>query len=238
MYSGLVPVSNPFFRLAQPPNSPVLQISLYYLVLGALVGSLLWLLPGLADYIPIDATEFMGWGTDADVFQPVGPNADGAAGGFDTAVSLLVSMAGALLLMIPVSWVYMGTRRRDGYDGSVAQVILILPIAVAGIVIIVQNSLALAFSLAGIVAIIRFRTTLKDTADALFLFAAIGVGLSAGIGALLIAVVISLFFNYTNLMVWKLDYGSVGARKKKKDKKPKKSKLEEPEDVASRLENA
>ena len=156
----------------------------------------------------------------------------------DTAVSLFVSMAGALLLMIPVSWVYMGTRLRDGYDGSVAQVILILPVAVTGIVIIIQNSLPLAFSLAGIVAIIRFRTTLKDTADALFLFAAIGVGLSAGIGALLIAVVISLFFNYTNLMLWKLDYGSEGARKNRKDKKARKSKLEEPEDDVSRLENA
>ena len=104
--------------------------------------------------------------------------------------------------------------------------------------VVVQNSIALAFSLAGIVAIIRFRTTLKDTADALFLFAAVGVGLSAGIGALLVAVVISLFFNYTNLMVWKLDYGSEGARKKRKGKKPKKSKPEEPERVEARVENA
>ncbi len=238
MYSGAVPIQNPFLRLAQPPSSPGIQITLFYLLLGSVVGGALFLFPGLADYLSIEASESTGWGTGGDVFEAVGPNASEAAGGADRAVSLLVSMAGALLLMIPVSWVYMGTRLRDGYDGSVAQVILILPIAVAGIVVVVQNSIALAFSLAGIVAIIRFRTTLKDTADALFLFAAVGVGLSAGIGALLVAVVISLFFNYTNLMVWKLDYGSEGARKKRKGKKPKKSKPEEPERVEARVENA
>lgn len=238
MYSDPVPIPNPFLRLAQPPSSPGIQITLYYLLVGSVVGLGLWLFPGAADYIPIEASEFTGWGSGTEVFEPVGPNASGSAGGMDTAVSLFVSMAGALLLMIPVSWVYMGTRLRDGYDGSVAQVILILPVAVTGIVIIIQNSLPLAFSLAGIVAIIRFRTTLKDIADALFLVAAVGVGLSAGIGALLIAVVISLFFNYTNLMLWKLDYGSEGARKNRKDKKARKRKLEEPEDVVSRLENA
>ena len=235
-----MPISNPFLRLAQPPSSPGIQITLYYLLLGSVVGVALWLFPGLADYIPIEAREFTGWGTDADVFEPVGPNASGPAGGVDTAITLFASMTGALLLMIPVSWVYMGTRLRDGYDGSVARVILILPIAVTGIVIIIQNSIALAFSLAGIVAIIRFRTTLKDTADALFLFAAVGVGLSAGIGALLVAVVISVFFNYVNLMVWKLDYGSEGAHKKKdkKSKKARKAELGEPEPVVSRIENA
>ncbi len=237
MYSGLVPIPNPFLRLAQPPRAPGIQITLYYLLLGSVVGAVLFLFPGLADYISIGAGESTGWGRGADVFEPVGPNANGAAGGAGTAVSLLLSMAAALLLMIPVSWVYMGTRLREGYDGSVAQVILILPIAMAGIVVVVQNSIPLAFSLAGIVAIIRFRTTLKDTADALFLFAAVGVGLSAGIGALLVAVVISLFFNYTNLMVWKLDYGREGARKRK-GKKAKKNKLEEPQHAVSRVENA
>lgn len=48
----------------------------------------------------------------------------------------------------------------------------------------VKNSVALAFSLAGAVAGVRFRSSLSDTADALYIFVAIGVGLAAGIGEL------------------------------------------------------
>lgn len=84
--------------------------------------------------------------------------------------------------------------------------IILLPVVVAGIVLIVQNSLALAFSLAGIVAGVRFRLTLDDTLDAIYIFVAIGAGLAAGIEALEIAVVISVLFNYVILIAWEFDY--------------------------------
>jgi len=84
---------------------------------------------------------------------------------------------------------------------------LLLPLVVAGIVMIVQNSLALAFSLAGIVAGVRFRLTLDDTLDAIYIFVAIGAGLAAGIEALEITIVVSMFFNYVVLIFWEFNYG-------------------------------
>jgi len=48
------------------------------------------------------------------------------------------------------------------------------------VVLIVRDSVALAFSLAGIVAAVRFRNTLRDTKDAVYIFLAIAVGLAAG----------------------------------------------------------
>ena len=63
---------------------------------------------------------------------------------------LTVAIIGALLTSLPVSWVYMGIRNDEEYDQSLINTILVLPMVVTGIVIIVQNSLALAFSLAGI----------------------------------------------------------------------------------------
>src|SRR5256886_6047589 len=59
-------------------------------------------------------------------------------------------MLTALLLVLPVSWVYMLTKQRSGYDQSVVQTVIILPMTVAATVILVQNSLALAFTLAAI----------------------------------------------------------------------------------------
>ncbi len=116
-------------------------------------------------------------------------------------------MVGTLVLMLPVSWVYMATRRSTGYAQSIVHTMLILPIVVAGIVLIVRNSLALAFSLAGIVAGVRFRANLKDNRDTVFVFLAIGVGLAAGVQALTVAAILSLVFNFTILMVWRTDFG-------------------------------
>ena len=70
---------------------------------------------------------------------------------------------------LPVSWVYMAVRSGDEYDQSLVNTILVLPMVVTGIVIIVQNSLALAFSLAGIAGAVRFRNSLKSSGDALFI---------------------------------------------------------------------
>jgi hypothetical protein len=123
-------------------------------------------------------------------------------------VRLALAIVGTVALVIPVSWVYFITTRTQDVDRSFVQTIVVLPVVVAGIAMVVQNSLALAFSLAGVVAAVRFRFTLTEPAHALYIFAAIGIGLSAGIGAIGIATVISIAFVYVNLGLWKLDYGS------------------------------
>ncbi len=70
-----------------------------------------------------------------------------------------------------------------------------------------QDSIPLAFSLAGIVAAVRFRFSLKRPAHALYIFTAITVGLAAGISALEVAIIVSTIFAYASMVVWKLDYG-------------------------------
>jgi hypothetical protein len=120
-----------------------------------------------------------------------------------------LSMLGALAIMVPVTWVYMVTRSRRGYNESVVHTLLILPVAVTGIVMIVHDSVALAFSLAGIVAAVRFRTTLEDTKDAVYVFLAIGVGLASGVHALGLALVLSLVFNAVILVLWRTNLRAV-----------------------------
>jgi hypothetical protein len=103
--------------------------------------------------------------------------------------------------------VYFITSRSKDVDQSFVQTIIIMPIVVTGISMIVMNSIALAFSLAGIVAAVRFRFTLDQPSQAMYIFAAISIGLGAGIGALGVAMVISIAFVYANLIIWKLEYG-------------------------------
>jgi hypothetical protein len=117
------------------------------------------------------------------------------------ATSLIYAMTATLLLMLPVSWVYKAIHVDSIYDHSIDTTTLVLPAVVAGIVTVVQHSLALAFSLAGIVAGVRFRRALSDTFDTLFILSSIGVGIAAGVKSLEIAVVLTVFFNYASIAV-------------------------------------
>jgi hypothetical protein len=109
--------------------------------------------------------------------------------------STLLVLAGALLVVLPVAWVYSLTRRRRGFEQSLVHILVLLPVAVAGMVVLIQNSVALAFSLAGIVAVLRFRNTIEDVKDGVYVFIAVTVGISAAIGALTVGVTTSIVFN-------------------------------------------
>lgn len=122
-----------------------------------------------------------------------------------------LAMAGALALVIPIAWVYMLTKRRQRWDASVVQTVILLPLVVAGIAALVRNSIALAFSLAGLAAAVRFRNTLKDTKDAVYIFLAIAVGLAAGVQALELGFVVSLVFNGAVLALWAMNVGDIYA---------------------------
>ncbi|MGZ8494089.1 MAG: DUF4956 domain-containing protein, partial [Gemmatirosa sp.] len=115
------------------------------------------------------------------------------------------AVLGAFLLALPIAWTYMLTRERKGYRQSTVHTLVLLPVVVAGVVVLVKTSLALAFSLAGIVAAVRFRNTLDDSKDATFLFLAVGVGLAAGV-ELDVALVLSVLFNAATLALFYTDF--------------------------------
>ena len=123
------------------------------------------------------------------------------------AITTTLSLLATLALMLPVTWVYMSARRTKRHNQSVVETLIILPIVVAAIVLIVRNSLALAFSLAGVVAAVRFRTTLRDTRDTVFIFLAIGVGFAAGVQVITVGAVASVIFNLVLLFIWRYDFG-------------------------------
>ncbi|HYC33477.1 MAG TPA: DUF4956 domain-containing protein, partial [Gemmatimonadales bacterium] len=118
-------------------------------------------------------------------------------------LSALVAMVGALLLMLPIAWAYVATRATRKVDQSVVTTIVLLPIAVAAILVIVQDSLAVAFSLAGIAGLVRFRNALDDTKDAMYVFVAIAVGLGAGVGTLEASAALSGLYNLVVVSLWK-----------------------------------
>lgn len=192
-----------------------IQLTVYYAIIAGVVLIALRLYPNMQDYLPIGGVEQLLTQPDANPLQgSQSIRAEGVGSLGDSLFWLAVAIFGGLLTSLPVSWVYMGIRSGDEYDQSLINTILILPLVVTGIVIIVQNSLALAFSLGGIAGAVRFKNTLKSSGDALFILLAIGIGLSSGIGAVELALVMSAAFNYCFLALWLSEYGERSGMKR------------------------
>jgi hypothetical protein len=205
-----------FFRkmidvLTLGSDRPVRRLVAYYVVLGGLI-------VGLVRFFPVVDRVFGGQNAAELVMAPQlmrdGLSPERAANSvtdlpprLELTIRTAIILLGTLVLMLPVSWVYMSTRPSKTHNQSVAQTLLFLPLVVAGIVLIVQNSLALAFSLAGVVAAVRYRTTLRDSRDVVFVFLAIAVGFAAGVETLIVAALVSVIFNFLLILTWRYDFG-------------------------------
>jgi Domain of unknown function (DUF4956) len=199
---------------AKPPAvfklfRPYCYITGYYVALAAALMLAIYLNPALVDVLPMGG----GVGGEANSFEPVNGPAPDAAAVLAASIKLALSIIASFLLMLPVTWICMGARRRKDVTQSFVQTILVLPLVITGIVHVVHDSLALAFSLAGIVAGVRFRHTLKDSAETTYLFTAIAVGVACGVNAVEVAAIISIFFNYAVLGLWAVEYGGQGSGK-------------------------
>ena len=185
-----------------------IQLTIYYLILFGGVWLLIHNNPEMQSYLPIGGAEELinsGSGKSStleSVAEAKGVKTLGQSLGW-----MAVAILGALITSLPVTWVYMATRTSDEYDQSIISTILILPSVVTSIVVVVQHSLALAFALGGIAGAVRFKNSLKSSGDALYILLSVGIGLAAGIGAVELALVMSLAFNYCFVMLWVSEYG-------------------------------
>ncbi len=184
-----------------------IKLVAYYAVMVSLVALLIRLFPEIMPLLPFGGLDALQQGndfvTETDIVNlishvriPLDLLADG--------MSMSLSMLGALLIMIPMRWVYLAvgdleTAEHQPEDQKVSASLLLLPLVVTAIIVIVKFSLALAFALTGIFAGVRYRTSLKNLTDALFIFACMAVGLAAGTQALGIALALSIFFVFTAL---------------------------------------
>ena len=84
-----------------------------------------------------------------------------------------------------------GAERQSNPTMDQAQVLLC--ISGAMMMIIIGNNLARAFGIAGAASIIRFRTPVEDARDITILFLLMGLGMAAGLGALAVAGLGTLF---------------------------------------------
>jgi anti-anti-sigma factor len=123
--------------------------------------------------------------------------ADEAAGGvpFDHPLFELAKLVAAAVIGMLVTIVHRqyraGAERQSNPAMDQAQVLLC--VSGAMMMIIIGNNLARAFGIAGAASIIRFRTPVEDARDITVLFLLMGLGMAAGLGALAVAGLGTLF---------------------------------------------
>jgi len=185
----------------------IVRLMLYYAALvGAMV--LVWRYMPQSEVIAHESMDAL-FGAGTNTVEAGGRHARLASSPLDQttlAVTVGLAMIASVLLALPTAWVYTRTRAKRGYQQSVVQTLIVLPLVVAGIVVLVKYSVALAFSLAGIVAAVRFRNTLDDSKDAVYIFLATAIGLASAVD-LPVALVISILFNAVALALWYTDFG-------------------------------
>ena len=121
-------------------------------------------------------------------------------------------IAGAMTLSFLLSMlfaaVYQYTFRGFTYSRSYIHTMVLGSIVTCMLIMAVGNNLARGMGILGTLAIIRFRTPVRDPRDAMFLFACLGIGIACGAGMPVVAVLGTLIINTVALLLHWLPFAS------------------------------
>ena len=95
--------------------------------------------------------------------------------------SALITMAVSVIFGLLIGFTYSKTQE-EGYQRNMAVTLMMLPAILSVIILFVGSNIARAFSLAGTLSIIRFRSAPGDPKDIGFIFFDIAAGLACGVG--------------------------------------------------------
>jgi hypothetical protein len=126
-----------------------------------------------------------------------------------TAVNLLISMGTSIVLGLIISFVYMKTHKTKTPSPGFAVALVVLPAIIAVIILLVGNSVARAFSLAGAFQIIRFRSAPGDPKDITYVLFALAVGLCCGMGYLAYAIISAILLCVVMMLLEIVKFGKL-----------------------------
>lgn len=111
-----------------------------------------------------------------EIFGTLIPLAGGTGGWQPTLLSLLL----AYVLSQAIAGTYFVSYRGLSYSRNMVQALVVAGIVAAMLMLAIGNSLARGIGIVGTLALIRFRTNLRDPLDMVFVFASFGAGIAAG----------------------------------------------------------
>ncbi len=120
----------------------------------------------------------------------------------------LLSFMVAFLMSSLISTVYIRTFQGLSYSRGLVQAMVLGSLISALIMIAIGDNVARGIGIVGSLAVIRFRTNLRDPRDLVFLFSAFGVGVASGVQSYLTALLGGISFCLVALLLFALDFGA------------------------------
>ena len=121
-----------------------------------------------------------------------------------TIMSVLVMVA---ILAIYEFFVYRMVSHRSFYNKSFNITIAILPFFISTIILCLQSNLVITLGTIGALAIIRFRTSVKDPVDMLYLLWSVFIGIICGCGLFEVGVLTSVVVTIVLIVLEHISFG-------------------------------
>src|SRR3989344_499753 len=126
-----------------------------------------------------------------------------------TVTVILINLVLAFVLSFVSAVIYRATHKGLSYSQSFTVSLILISFFIAAIVMVIGNSLALAFAAFGAVSLIRFRTAIKDTRDIAFVLLAVAIGFSSGTGSYVIGITTTAFGLLIVYILARTNFGSI-----------------------------
>ena len=117
------------------------------------------------------------------------------------AEQIIAALLICFVLTSAVATVYRWTFQSLSYSRSFIHTMILSSMVVTMIIMAVGNSLARGLGILGSLAIVRFRTPIRDTRDMTFLFACLGIGVACGSAVYGVAIIGALMFSAAAAML-------------------------------------
>ncbi len=104
--------------------------------------------------------------------------------------------------------VYRFTFQGLSYSRAFVQTMILGAMVVAMLIMAIGNNLARGLGILGTLAIVRFRTPIRDSRDMMFLFASLGVGIACGAGVMEVAIIGTIVISAAALVMHVLPFAS------------------------------
>lgn len=119
----------------------------------------------------------------------------------------LICIASAIILSLLVSALYIKTHKNETFSRSYVMSIVMLPSIVAVIILLI-NDTSKALGLAGAFSLVRFRSVPGDPKDIAYIFFAMAIGVSCGLGYIAFALVFIILLGLFIFILNKVKYGT------------------------------
>ncbi len=132
-----------------------------------------------------------------------------APGGIIGLWHILAALILSFFLCMIVAYFYRETHRSLSYSVSFVHTMIIMGVTISIIMVIIGSNIARAFALVGALSIIRFRTAIKEPRDVAFIFMTMAIGMAAGTGFYLAAIIFMLFGCSMIYFLYRFNIGAI-----------------------------